>query len=110
MNPTAHTGAAAVIERDSGPNDLETYYPLMQTEEIESDQPIAQPELSRSTLQKVQVLRATTLFGNLPESTLNPLTDCFSFRSLQKGEVLYSEQDEASCLYVVADGELRSIR
>jgi CRP/FNR family transcriptional regulator len=82
----------------------------MQTEEVERDQPIAHHESSGSALQKIQVLRATTLFGNLPEATLNPLIDRFSFRSLQKGEVLYSEQDEASCLYVVADGELRSIR
>lgn len=83
---------------------------LKHTEELDRDELISQRNLSASSLRKVQALRATTLFGNLPEATLSSLSDCFSFRSLQRGEVLYSEHDEASCLYVVANGELRSVR
>jgi CRP-like cAMP-binding protein len=83
---------------------------LKQTRGIERHAVVVQREISGITFQKIQALRATTLFGNLPEATLSSLSDCFSFRSLQRGEVLYSEHDEASCLYVVANGELRSVR
>ena len=59
---------------------------------------------------RTAVLRATDLFGNLSESVLRTVVDCTTTRSLNRGEVLYSEHDEASALYVVARGELRSVR
>ncbi len=65
--------------------------------------------LSRS-VDKAAALRATDLFGSLPEPVLRTVADCTISRTLNRGEVLYSEHDEASALYVVAQGELRSIR
>jgi CRP-like cAMP-binding protein len=66
--------------------------------------------LSRNVLDRVATLRATDLFGSLPEPILRTVADCAITRHLSRSETLYSEYDEASSLYVVASGELRSIR
>ncbi len=50
------------------------------------------------------------MFGNLPEPVLRTVAACTRTRDLNRGEVLYSEHEEASALYIVASGELRSIR
>ncbi len=65
---------------------------------------------ARRSVDKAAALRATDLFGSLPEPVLRTIADCSTSRTLNRGEVLYSEYDEASALYVVAYGELRSIR
>lgn len=62
------------------------------------------------TIDKAAALRATDLFGSLPEPVLRTVADLTIRRTLDRGDVLYSEQEEASALYVVAHGELRSIR
>ena len=64
----------------------------------------------RQELDRSEVLRATDLFGSLPESILQTVADCVTSRRLDRGEILYSENAEAPGLYVVANGELRSIR
>ena len=59
---------------------------------------------------KSAALRATDLFGSLPSPVLDTIVGYATTRNLNRGEVLYSEHEEASALYVVARGELRSIR
>lgn len=59
---------------------------------------------------KVAVLRKTGLFGTLPEQLLRKIAGLAPIRKLDQGQVLYSEHEEALVLYVVAAGELRSIR
>ena|SRR5581483_12396494 len=60
--------------------------------------------------EKVEALRKTDLFGTLPEDLLRRIASLAAARYLAHNEVLYSEHDEASALFVVARGELRSIR
>lgn len=61
-------------------------------------------------IDKLAALRSTDLFATLPESILRTVVASSATRTLNRGEILYSEHDEASALYVVARGELRSIR
>jgi CRP-like cAMP-binding protein len=56
------------------------------------------------------VLRRTDLFGSLTEDLLKKIAGLALTRSLRANQLLYSENDEASALLVVARGELRSIR
>lgn len=66
--------------------------------------------MSRIGLDRVAALRATGLFGSLPAPILSTLAASFTTRRLQRGEILYSEHDDASALYVVGRGVLRSVR
>lgn len=63
-----------------------------------------------SALDKVAILRKTGLFGTLSNELLTKIAGLVMSRQLERGQVLCSEHDEASAVYVVADGELRSIR
>ncbi len=65
---------------------------------------------SQNSLERLEALRTTELFGRLPESILWTLVASSTIRSLTRGEIFYSEQEEASALYVVVRGQLRSIR
>lgn len=58
----------------------------------------------------VAVLRKTDLFGTLPEELLRKIASLALHRQLEPGQILYSEHEEAEALYVVAAGEVRSIR
>jgi CRP/FNR family transcriptional regulator len=59
---------------------------------------------------KVEVLRKTDLFGSLADDLLKKIAGVAFTRTLHSNQVLFSENDEASALFVVARGELRSIR
>lgn len=61
-------------------------------------------------LDKMQALRQTDLFCSLSDDLLKEIAACTVTRHLDRGQVLFSEHEEASGLYVLADGELRSIR
>ena len=61
-------------------------------------------------IDKVEALRKTDLFGSLTDDLLLKISGLAVARHLSPEQVLYSEHDEASALYVVARGELRSIR
>lgn len=63
-----------------------------------------------SAIDKVAVLRKTGLFGTLSSDLLTKIAGLVITRELDRNQVLFSEYDEASAVYVVADGELRSIR
>ncbi len=63
-----------------------------------------------STTNKVAALRKTGLFGTLTDELLDKIAALATTRRLDRGQVLYSEHQEASAVYVVASGELRSIR
>ncbi len=64
----------------------------------------------RNHFDKLAALRATDLFGSLPDPILRTVVACTASRTLKRGEILYSEHEEASALYVVGCGELRSVR
>ena len=64
----------------------------------------------RAGTNKVLALRRTDLFGSLADDLLQHVAQFAVTRHLSRGQVLFSEYDEASGLFVVAEGELRSIR
>ncbi len=59
---------------------------------------------------KIAALRKTELFGKLSDDLLRKIAGCATTRQLSSGQVLFSENEEALGLYVIAVGELRSIR
>ncbi len=62
------------------------------------------------SIDKLAALRRTDLFGSLSDDLLKKIAGLATARELKRGQVLYSEHQEASGLYVVAHGEIRSIR
>ncbi len=66
--------------------------------------------MANVSLDKIAALRRTDLFGSLNDDLLKKIAALAIVRQLRRGQVLYSEHEEASGLYVVANGELRSIR
>ena len=66
--------------------------------------------MSQNSSERLEALRTTELFGRLPESILWTVVASSTVRNLTRGEILYSEQEEASALYFVVRGQLRSIR
>jgi CRP-like cAMP-binding protein len=68
------------------------------------------PTESAKTANKVAALRRTDLFGSLRPDLLTTVAHFAASRHLSRGQVLFSETEEASGLFVVAEGELRSIR
>ncbi len=65
---------------------------------------------ARVSIDKIGCLRQTRLFADLPEQVLQKAAARSTVRRLTKGEMLYSEHEEAGGLFVVVEGELRSIR
>jgi len=59
---------------------------------------------------KLTALRRTELFRNLPEPLLGKIAGLAVSKQLQRDEVLFSEEDEAAGVFVIASGEFRSIR
>jgi CRP-like cAMP-binding protein len=69
-------------------------------------------DLSNQTnhLDRISALRQTELLATVSEPILAELASRAIIRHLRAGEILFSEDDEASGLYIVAAGELRSVR
>ncbi len=65
---------------------------------------------SSSSTEKASVLRQTDLFGTLSDTLTEKIAGLAVSQNLNRGQVLFSEHEEASGLFVVADGELRSVR
>jgi CRP/FNR family transcriptional regulator len=65
---------------------------------------------ARMSLDKTAVLRKTDLFADLSDAILSEVASRAITRQLREGEVLFSEHDNVSALYVVVHGEFRSIR
>lgn len=61
-------------------------------------------------INKVKGLRQTDLFGSLSDALLRKIAGLAITRQLKRGQVLFSEHEEASGLYVIVSGEIRSIR
>ena len=59
---------------------------------------------------KLAVLRKTEVFGQLSDNVLKELAGYATTRPLAPGQVLFSEHEEAMGLYILAEGQLRSIR
>lgn len=62
------------------------------------------------TMGKIEILRQADLFRNLPDDLLRKIAGLAITRHLERGQILFSEHEMASGLYVVGSGELRSIR
>lgn len=65
---------------------------------------------SQMAVDKVTALRKTGLFGRLGEDLLRKIAGHATTRQLSPGQVLFSEDEEAYGLYIIAEGEIRSIR
>lgn len=61
-------------------------------------------------INKMEALRQTELFGSISDALLRKIAGLAITRQLKRGQVLYSEHEEASGLFVVVSGEIRSIR
>lgn len=66
--------------------------------------------LPQAPVDKTEALRKTELFSSLPEDVLHKVAALTTIRRLERGEMLYSEHDEATGLFIVAAGRVRSIR
>ena len=64
----------------------------------------------QTKMDKAEALRRAELFSSLPEDVLHKVAALATVRRLGRGEMLYSEHEEATGLFIVAEGELRSIR
>ena len=62
------------------------------------------------SINKIAALRRTELFAGLADPVLSDAAACAVLRRFDPGEILYSEYDQASALYIVVDGEIRSVR
>lgn len=65
---------------------------------------------SASNIDKIAALRQSDIFRDMPEDLLKKVAGLAVSRHLTRGQVLFSEHDEASGVYVVVRGELRSVR
>lgn len=63
-----------------------------------------------SSTDKVAVLRKSEIFRDLPEDLLQKTAALAIPRQLIRGQILFSEHEEASSVYVVVRGEFRAIR
>ncbi len=59
---------------------------------------------------KIAALRKTELFGKLSDDLLRKIAGYATSRHFSPGQVLFSENEEAHGVYIVATGELRSVR
>lgn len=64
----------------------------------------------QKNIDKVAALRKTELFAKVSDPLLSEAASRAIVRRLKAGEVLYSEHEDVSGLFIVAEGELRSIR
>lgn len=62
------------------------------------------------TIDKFAALRKTDLFGALSDDLLKKIAGYVTNRQLTPGQLLFSEDEEAHGLYIIAEGELRSVR
>lgn len=62
------------------------------------------------TIDKIETLRQADFFRSMPDDLLKKIARFAAIRHLQRGQVLFSQHDRASALYVVISGELRSVR
>src|SRR3954447_4042673 len=67
-------------------------------------------KLSASNMDRVAALRHSEIFRALSENLLQKVADFAVPRRLNRDQVLFSEHDEASGVYVVVRGEFRSVR
>ena len=72
--------------------------------------PMTKFNQSTSNIDKVAALRKSEVFRELPEDLLHEVAALAFPRHLTRGQVLFSEHDEAYGVYVVIRGEFRSIR
>src|SRR5579875_3588954 len=64
----------------------------------------------RKSVDRLVALRKADLFQGLSETALKEAAKRAAIRRFSPGELLFSEHQEASGLYVVVEGKLRSIR
>jgi CRP/FNR family transcriptional regulator len=59
---------------------------------------------------KVEALRHTELFSSLKSELLEKMANVAIARHVARGQVLVSEHDEATGIYIIGQGEFRSVR
>ncbi len=62
------------------------------------------------TLDKIEALRRTTLFGSVGNRQLEALAERAVSKRIRQGDLLFSEGEEARGLYVVVEGAIRAFR
>lgn len=67
-------------------------------------------QLGTSTTSKLDALRRTELFRNLSGDLLEKIAALAATRRVSRGQVLVSEHEEASGIYIIVQGEFRSVR
>lgn len=74
--------------------------------------PLGEKEIDREKRHQstLTALRSAELFSTLSDELLKKIGGLALTRRLEPGQILYSEYEEATALYVVVAGELRSIR
>src|SRR3954466_10264138 len=60
-----------------------------------------------STIEKVLALKATRLFGVLPDDTLAGLAAILTEVGLPAGEQLFARGERGTCLYLIVAGRVR---
>ncbi len=65
---------------------------------------------SAMTIDKVEALRRTALFGGVGEKELKALAERATAKHLSRGDSLFLEGEEATGLYVVVEGAIRAFR
>src|SRR5947199_2060942 len=67
-------------------------------------------KLYTSNIDRIAALQRSEIFRTLPEDLLQKVAALAIPRRLNRDQVLFSEEDEASGVYVVVRGEFRSVR
>jgi CRP-like cAMP-binding protein len=62
------------------------------------------------SMDKVSILTKTPLFSSLAAAELKDLAACCVERRLKKGQILFTEGEEARGVYIVAEGALKAFR
>jgi CRP/FNR family cyclic AMP-dependent transcriptional regulator len=65
---------------------------------------------ARTTSEKAEILKKTELFAHVSDEIVTDVAFRTITRQLRPGEVLFSEHDKATTLFIVVEGALRSIR
>jgi CRP/FNR family transcriptional regulator len=65
---------------------------------------------AQKSFDRIESLRKADLFTGLPDAVLGKAADEAVARRLNVGEILCSEHDEASGVYIIVQGRLRSVR
>ena len=67
----------------------------------------AEEEIVSTQNQTIDFLRNISLFAKLTDGELSKFTDVSRIKSFKKGKVLYLEDEDATCFYIICSGWLK---